>query len=105
MSGTSPARAAYEAYWRRITDTIVTPWGDAIPPAEREAWDAAVKAAIDTRQAQADETVYAECDALRALAAEILGEFGASKGDGYRARIGQVKYQRYRERAGLEDQK
>jgi hypothetical protein len=37
---------------------------------------------------------------LRDLLAEILAEFDASKGDGYRARVGQVKYAGWRRRAG-----
>ena len=41
-----------------------------------------------------------EITGLRNLAADILGEFTAS-GDGHRARIGQVGYARWAERAGL----
>jgi uncharacterized protein (DUF4415 family) len=41
-----------------------------------------------------------EITALRNLAADILGEFKAT-GDGHRARIGQVGYARWAERAGL----
>jgi hypothetical protein len=41
-----------------------------------------------------------EISALRSLAADILGEFKAT-GDGHRARIGQVGYARWAERAGL----
>lgn len=40
---------------------------------------------------------------LRDLAAEILAAFDASKGDGYRARVGQVQIAKWRERAGLEE--
>jgi hypothetical protein len=41
-----------------------------------------------------------EITALRNLAADILGEFKPA-GDGHRARIGQVGYARWAERAGL----
>lgn len=34
---------------------------------------------------------------LRALAGEILAEFSNAKGDGYRARVGQVRYAKWRD--------
>lgn len=39
---------------------------------------------------------------LRELLAEILTEFGNSSGDGYRARVGQVKYAAWQRRAGID---
>lgn len=40
--------------------------------------------------------------AARAFIAEILAEFDPGKGDGYRARVGQVKYAGWKRRAGIE---
>jgi hypothetical protein len=41
-------------------------------------------------------------DSTRAVLTEVLGEFDPSKGDGYRARVGQVKFNGWCERAGIE---
>lgn len=42
----TPGQAAYEAFWSRESGFVVTPWGDAIPPSERDGWKAAAQAAI-----------------------------------------------------------
>lgn len=47
MSGQTPGQAAYEAFWTRESGFVVTPWGEALSPSEREAWQAAAQAAID----------------------------------------------------------
>lgn len=46
MSAPTPGRAAYEAFWTRESGFVVTPWGEAVPQSEREAWEAAAQAAI-----------------------------------------------------------
>ena len=57
-------------------------------------------AAENAETARALDIARDEITGLRNLAADILGEFKAS-GDGHRARIGQVGYARWAERAGL----
>ena len=43
----------------------------------------------------------AETRRVRGVLAEVLREFDPSKGDGYRARVGQVKYKRWCATAGI----
>lgn len=56
MADKTPEQRAYEAYWQRISAMVVTPWGDDIPPSERDAWhDSAQAARADLEQQFADE--------------------------------------------------
>jgi hypothetical protein len=106
-AGGQPGRAAYEAYERAASGDPgyrPYPWQD-VDPRGRRNWDAAAHAAI----AAVDDwdhhhqAVISECEDLRDLVREILAAFDPSKGDGYRARVGQVQIARWRDRAGLEE--
>lgn len=44
----------------------------------------------------------AETRMMRELLTEVLRTFGDSSGDGWRSRVGQVKYRQWRKRAGLD---
>jgi hypothetical protein len=110
---TSPGRAEYDAHQRAEASqlrseqaramSIAGKGWEALAAYERRSWDAAAIAAVDHVAAKVWPELTAERDELRELLAEILTEFGNSSGDGYRARVGQVKYAGWKRRAGMEE--
>lgn len=100
----TPGQAAYEALHasiaRRQPGHLWVAWyavseiNDGIPGEPlREDLEAAAQAAIGRA---ADELAK-----LREALADLLGEFSARAGDGFRARIGQVQMQRYLDRSAV----
>lgn len=100
--GKTPGQVAWEAFCKSTGFLPPLSRWESKPASIRAAWEAAAQAACDHIDAAAGAAGVRDGGELRALVAEILGVFDPSKGDGYRARVGQVQIAKWRQRAGLE---
>lgn len=105
MTETTPGQAARSELLKLLGEL----WRNS--PVERSALDDVLRAAdayaaaattpAEPKPAPELAAAMAETRELRELLVEILRTFGDSSGDGWRSRVGQVKYRQWRKLAGL----